>query len=92
MFIPKSIPDLAQMLFESNGGEVNEWQIKLEVAADLKRRRQTCMCGNPIWAVGSVLAGSSMCYTCITGSADPSDDFEISGFHQMVDGRHVSQN
>lgn len=85
IFIPKPIPDLAQMLQESNGGEAREWQIKLEVAADLKRRLQKCDCGNPIWAVGSALAGSSMCFSCITGTADPSDDFEVEGFHTQID-------
>lgn len=84
IFIPKLISELAQMLEEHNGGDRADWQIKLEVAADLKRRLQKCPCGNPIWAVGSALTGSPLCFTCITGSADPSDDFEIAGYHQTV--------
>lgn len=91
-FNPKSIPELAQMLQDSNGGEAHEWQIKLEVAADLKRRLQKCACGNPIWAVGSALAGSSMCFSCITGTADPSEDFEVAGFHTQIDLTSAARN
>ena len=35
-----------------------------------------CHCGAPIWVIGSVFAGHA-CFTCITGEADPSEDFEI---------------
>ena len=35
-----------------------------------------CQCGAPIWVVGSVSAGYA-CFTCITGEAFPSEDYEI---------------
>lgn len=35
-----------------------------------------CFCGAPIWVVGSVSAGHG-CFTCITGEAYPSEDYEI---------------
>ena len=35
-----------------------------------------CYCGAPIWVVGSVSAGYR-CFTCITGEAFPSEDYEI---------------
>lgn len=35
-----------------------------------------CQCGNPIWVVGSAIAGNA-CFTCITGEASPDSDFEI---------------
>lgn len=39
-----------------------------------------CMnCGAPIWVEGSALVGSYMCFTCLTGEADDSDDFEVLG-------------
>jgi hypothetical protein len=54
--------------------------------ADLLRRFRVCVadalagarchCGEPIWVIGSVFAGHA-CFTCITGEADPSEDFEI---------------
>lgn len=36
-------------------------------------------CGSPIWVAGSALVGSYMCFTCLTGEADGSDDFEVLG-------------
>jgi hypothetical protein len=33
-------------------------------------------CGEPIWVIGSAEAGHA-CFTCITGEADPSEDYEI---------------
>jgi hypothetical protein len=35
-----------------------------------------CHCGEPIWVIGSAFAGHA-CFTCITGEADPSEDYEI---------------
>jgi len=35
-----------------------------------------CHCGARIWVVGSVSAGNG-CFTCITGEAFPSEDYEI---------------
>ncbi len=35
-----------------------------------------CQCGTPIWVVGSVSAGYA-CFSCITGEAFPSEDYEI---------------
>jgi len=46
---------------------------------EMKRNGNTCMiCGNaPIWAAGSAVTGITMCFTCITGDADDSEDYEI---------------
>lgn len=35
-----------------------------------------CHCGEPIWVIGSAFAGHA-CFTCITGEASPSEDYEI---------------
>jgi len=44
-----------------------------------KRAGQTCeTCGQPIWVVGSSLAGYPTCFTCLTGETDCSKDYEIS--------------
>jgi len=32
--------------------------------------------GNPIWVIGSAVAGNA-CFTCITGEAVPDGDYEI---------------
>lgn len=42
----------------------------------LKSEGQTCDCGNPIWIIGSAIAGMA-CFTCITGESAPCDDYEI---------------
>ena len=35
-----------------------------------------CSCGNDIWVIGSAFVGNG-CFTCITGEAYPTDDYEI---------------
>lgn len=35
------------------------------------------ICGQPIWAAGSAITGTYMCFTCTTGEADGSGDYEI---------------
>lgn len=44
-----------------------------------KHAGTTCaVCGiAPIWAAGSAFTGTPMCFTCMTGEADDSEDYEI---------------
>ena len=35
------------------------------------------ICGAPIWAAGSAITGTNMCFTCTTGEAADSEDYEI---------------
>ena len=43
-----------------------------------KKNGARCMiCGAPIWAAGSAITGTNMCFTCTTGEADDSEDYEI---------------
>ncbi len=37
------------------------------------------ICGAPIWAAGSAVTGTYMCFTCMTGEMDDSEDYEITG-------------
>lgn len=53
-----------------------EFRKRLREAVDAKKSGRLCDCGNPIWAVGAAVAGY-MCFSCITGEAVPSGDFEI---------------
>jgi len=48
-----------------------------EVLADKKNGAKCMICGSPIWAAGSAITGSYMCFTCITGEADDSEDYEV---------------
>lgn len=37
-----------------------------------------CMiCSSPIWAAGSAITGTYMCFACMTGEMDDSEDYEI---------------
>lgn len=50
----------------------------LKAAAAAKQEGTVCnQCGQPIWAIGTVVAGWNACSTCMTGEADDSEDFEI---------------
>jgi hypothetical protein len=51
-----------------------ELQLRSALAAAAAGVR--CPCGEPIWALGSALAGNR-CFTCVTGEAFPTDDFEL---------------
>ena len=62
--------------------QANPHDRREEVLANVQRALRAyhggvrCLCGNPIWVVGSAMAGNA-CFTCITGETDPSGDFEI---------------
>lgn len=42
----------------------------------LKTDGVECACGNQLWVIGSAIVGKG-CFTCITGEADFSNDYEI---------------
>ncbi|MBI4800971.1 MAG: hypothetical protein HY796_00435 [Elusimicrobia bacterium] len=58
--------------------DVNERDFRKRLRETVAAKNSGCLCGcgNPIWAVGSAVAGH-MCFSCITGESDPSGDFEI---------------
>ena len=35
------------------------------------------VCDSPIWAAGSAITGTNMCFSCTTLEADDSEDYEI---------------
>jgi len=47
-----------------------------EKASERSRPLQCTQCGAPIWVLAASEVGL-MCFTCITGEADPSSDYEI---------------
>ena len=50
----------------------------LREALAAKKSGARCMiCGAPIWAAGSGVTGTYLCFTCTTGEADDSEDYEI---------------
>ena len=43
-----------------------------------KNNRAACIiCDRPVWAAAPAIVETDMCFTCITGEADDSDDYEI---------------
>ena len=79
VFIPISIDDYVQKHLANNPGVDRADLIRrLQSALASARAGVRCECGGPIWVIGSAEVGLS-CFTCITGEADPSDDYEITG-------------
>jgi hypothetical protein len=76
--VPISINKFAQDFVKTNNGEkLEEVIIGLKDAVKRKKEGAKCPhCGQPIWAIGSFILGNG-CFTCITGEADDSKDFEI---------------
>ncbi len=77
MFTPISIDDYVQKRVVSNPG-VDRADLIRRLRSTLASARAgaRCACGGPIWVIGSAEVGLS-CFTCITGEADPNDDYEI---------------
>ncbi len=80
MFTYISIPEFADNVMENNKGQYKRSELirSLEETLKAKKNGAKCViCGKPIWAAGSAITGTYMCFTCTTGEADDSDDYEI---------------
>ncbi len=77
VFVPIRLDKYVQLHMKSNPGVVAaDITARLQSALEAYKTGRRCYCGAPIWVIGSAEAGLS-CFTCITGEADPSDDYEI---------------
>ena len=76
-FVPIRMDEFIKLHRKSNPGERPDEFIRLlrQSVADA-RQGARCHCGAHIWAIGSAVVGNA-CFTCITGEADPSSDYEI---------------
>ena len=74
-----SVNKFADMVMKNNKGYRRKELIEtLNSTLQAKKGGATCMiCGTPIWAAGSAITGTNMCFTCTTGEADDSEDYEI---------------
>ena len=79
MMVPISVPEFADMVMKNNKGYRRKDLIEtLNETLKAKNNGAGCMiCGAPIWAAGSAITGTNMCFTCTTGEADDSEDYEI---------------
>ena len=77
--VPITIEEFTKQFLKENKG-INESELKANLAAAVKRKKSGAgciQCDQPIWSVGSALAGTDMCFTCMTGETNHSDDLEI---------------
>ncbi len=76
-FVPISIENYVQKHCAANRGtDRRDLVQRMKSALARARAGERCGCGSRVWVVGSALAGLS-CFTCITGEAYPSGDYEI---------------
>lgn len=76
-FVPISIADhVRKHCMANRGANEKEQTDRLNAMLERYNAGERCSCGNPIWVIGSAETGL-MCFPCITGEADPSDDYEI---------------
>ena len=79
MFTYISIEEFADGVVKNNK-DTNRKELiaSLREALAAKRNGARCMiCGAPIWAAGSGVTWTYLCFTCTTGEADDSEDYEI---------------
>lgn len=76
---PISIEVFASMVMKNNKGYRKKELVKtLSDTLAAKKNGAKCMtCGAPIWAAGSAIIGSNLCFTCTTDEANDSDDYEM---------------
>lgn len=77
--VPISIKEFVDITVKNNAHIKKEELVSaLRDAVARKKAGAGCICcGNTIWAAGSAVVGSDMCFTCITGEADDSEDYEV---------------
>ncbi|MEK3885331.1 hypothetical protein [Paenibacillus sp. PL2-23] len=76
---PISIEKFVTLYLQSNPNENRQDMLKkLRLAVTAKHEGTCCIqCAEPIWAVGTAIAGWNVCFTCLTGEADDSKDYEV---------------
>ena len=79
MFVPISIDDFIKSYKENNPHEdTKNLRDNLVATVQCKELGAECnQCGQPIWAIGTTIVGWNGCFTCISGKANNSEDYEI---------------
>ncbi len=75
-----SVEEFADNVIKNNKGYDRKELIEaLQNALKAKNEgAKCCICSAPIWAAGSAITGTYMCFSCTTGDANDNDDYEIS--------------
>lgn len=76
--IPISIDKFVASYMKNNPKENRQETVdRLKAAVRAKREGTRCsQCDQVIWAVGTAIEGWNVCFTCLTGEADDSEDYE----------------
>lgn len=73
-FSPITLEKAIKSHIELNGGDEAEIRREFQSHINEKKNGAKCMvCDQPVWAFG----GCDMCFSCTTGEADASDDYEF---------------
>jgi hypothetical protein len=76
-FVPISIAKYIPLHMKSNPKEPRAaLEAALRESLEAAKLAECCDCGEPIWVLGSAVVERG-CFTCITGQATPTDDYEI---------------
>jgi hypothetical protein len=73
-FAPLALDEAIKKHIELNGGD--EANVRAEMEKNIRMKKngaKCCVCHQPIWALG----GCDMCFSCTTGEADASEDYEF---------------
>ena len=74
MFTYISIEEFADGVVKNNK-DANRRELIAALRESLAAKKNGARC--MIWAAGSAITGTNMCFTCTTGEADDSEDYEI---------------
>lgn len=74
-----SIKDFVNKSAEANPGtNIAELTESCKSVLNDKRTGAVCqLCGGEIWAAGAAVTGTYLCFSCMTGESDDSEDYEI---------------
>src|SRR5207244_5177616 len=76
-FVPIGVSEYVKLHVKANPDEnPTELLTRLRSCVSDALMGARCHCGAPVWVVGSVSAGYG-CFTCMTGEAFTSEDYEI---------------
>jgi hypothetical protein len=76
-FVPIGVEEYIKLHVQANPDEnPNELRARFRDCVSDALAGARCHCGAPIWVIGSASVGYA-CFSCITGEAFPSEDYEI---------------
>ena len=82
---PISVTEFAKKLVKNNP-DLKFHDVKNALDDTLAQKVAGAKCDNcltmPIWAIGSAICGWNGCFTCLTGSADSSEEYEV--IHDVI--------